>query len=246
VHPDDAEQLIRRVKDVIAERRPHATERDITERKRTEERLERAVEEKQHLMAELNHRVKNNLAMVRSLIRLKDDRLGETADLSDLDARIRAILGVHDRLQNTSSVTHIPFRRYVEDLLGGVFSQWPAGRVALDLHIEDVDVPAKTAVDLGLVLIELATNAMKHGFDHKDHPKFSVVCSPTEEGDQFELTVTNSGRPLPADLDLESPDTLGLQLVTSSIRSHGGTIEIERSPQPVFRIRLPVDAVPRA
>jgi two-component sensor histidine kinase len=218
-----------------------ATEREITERKRTEERLERAAEEMQRLMAELNHRVKNNLAMVRSHIRLKDDRLGETADLSDLDARIRAILGVHERLQNTSSVTHVPFRRYVEDLLADVFTQWSGPRVRLDIRVEDIHLPARTAVSLGLVLTELATNAMKHGFDDEELPVFSVSCSRSDGDGHCVLTVSNSGRPLPADLDMESPETLGLQLVTSSIRSHGGTIEVEGAPQPVFRIRVPLE-----
>jgi two-component sensor histidine kinase len=87
---------------------------------------------------------------------------------------------------------------------------------------------------------------MKHGFENEEHPVFSVSCSRSAGDGHCVLTVSNSGRPLPADLDMESPETLGLQLVTSSIRSHGGTIEVEGAPQPLFRIRVPVDAAPRA
>lgn len=138
--------------------------RDVTERVEANEELERAVEQKTFLMRELNHRVKNNLVLVTSLIATKEATLGGEADLSDLMSRVDAIRIVHEKLYQTNEVASISIRDYLEDLVRTVFASLSERHVRLELSIEDTSIPTKTAIPVGLIVNELATNAIKHGF----------------------------------------------------------------------------------
>lgn len=217
-----------------------ATGRDVTDRTEFERSLEAALREKQHLMKELNHRVKNNLAMVSSLIRLKAERLGETADLSDLQNQVRAISGVYEQLQQSKAHGEIEFAPYAKGLLSGIFSQWHGRPVEVRYDIEDLTVHTRTATTLGLIVNELATNAMKHGFTARATPRFEIGFRIDEKTREYVLTASSSGKAFPADVDVQNPRTLGLQLIAASVHQRGGTIELQREPQPVFTIRLPV------
>jgi two-component sensor histidine kinase len=191
-------------------------------------------------MEELNDRVKNNLALVASLISLKDRALGNAADLSDVMNQVNAVVAVHQQLQTTDNVTHIPFRAYIDELLTGVFSQWRGESVAVEAEIEDVEIPTRTAMQLGLILNELATNAMKYGFRPGEKPRFKVGFHVDAGNGQWVLEVSNSGAPFPEDVSLKDPQTLGLQLITASVKQLDGTMEVDRSPRPVFTIRISV------
>lgn len=215
-----------------------ANERNITPRKQAEQELARSLEEKQRLMDELNHRVKNNLAMITSLLNLKDSALGDTADLSDIRSHVRAIASVHDLLGESGHVSHIPLRRYVSDLLASSFSIYTGPDVELEVDIPDIRIPTKTAVTLALILNELATNAMKHGFADEATPRFHVSLRRAESPETFLLTVSNSGKPFPEDVDIDRTNSLGMRLVRSLAAQIGGSLELQRRPHPVFRIRF--------
>jgi PAS domain S-box-containing protein len=212
---------------------------DITERKRFEEELRAAVSDKTRLVREMNHRVKNNLTMVLSLVKLKDDVLGDVADLSDIRSQISAISFIHELLHQSADATHIDFRRYMEDLLPRVFSFYIGSSVSLRTDIDEILLPSDTAVTLGLIVNELATNAAQHGFTGEETPVFTVRFAREEsEGETYTLTVANSGRPFPKDVGLENADTLGLQLITALVGQLGGRIDLQREPQPAFTIRF--------
>jgi PAS domain S-box-containing protein len=221
--------------DALAERLGRVVERIEAEAARWE------AEQKQSLMDELNHRVKNNLNLVASLISLKDGALGEAADLSDIRNQVDAISRIHQKLYETGDVTHVDFGRYVRETLQSVFSFYSAASVRLDIAVEDLVLPTKTAVSLGLIINELATNAVKYGFTDGTEPVFSVSCvEAAPEGDNlcYALRISNSGRPFPDEIDLDNPATLGLRLITALCEQLGGTIELERRPQPVFTLRF--------
>ncbi|MFW6274964.1 MAG: PAS domain S-box protein, partial [Spirochaetota bacterium] len=131
---------------------------DVTERRKTER-------EKEYLMSELNHRVKNNLALISSLIYLKDAELGEAADLDDLMGQIKAVQMVHEKLFQTNEVTHIDLKEYLHDLLNSLFSSLTSLPVSLECRMDHVPIETKTAGSIGLIINELATNAIKHGFN---------------------------------------------------------------------------------
>jgi PAS domain S-box-containing protein len=204
--------------------------REITEHKQAEE-------EKDFLMKELNHRVKNNLAMISSLIHLKDSTLGDEVDLSDIARQIDAIKIVHEKLYQGEEITHINFGEYVQELLSTVFS-FDAKTITIENTIEEIYVRTKTAIPLGLIINEIATNAIKHGFTSEE-ARFTIDMHVDEPQIQYVLTISNTGKPFPEEIDMETPETLGLQLIQALVTQIEGTIELQKQPYPVFTIRFP-------
>jgi PAS domain S-box-containing protein len=216
---------------------------DVTGDHRKREELEHTVAEKEYLLRELNHRVKNNLRMVSSLVELKDSALGDAVDLSDIRHQMQAIEKVHASLQESDRITHIRLRRYVEDILSAVFRSFTNEPVTLENQIPDISVKTKTAVPLGLIINETATNAIKHGFTGRSgdqDPRFTVAMEQDPNRGRYVVTISNTGNPLPEDLDIENPQTLGLQLIKALVSQLQGQLELERTPNPTFTIRLPM------
>jgi PAS domain S-box-containing protein len=216
---------------------------DITERKEAEEELRRAAQEKEHLMRELNHRVKNNLLMVSSLVSLKDAALGSAVDLSDVSNQIRAIQIVHQKLQKAADITEIELRDYVHELLEGVFASFAQKRVHIDNRLPEMTVGTRLAVPLGLIINELATNAIKHGFTGAEEPLFSVEMAHDPETGRWVLTASNTGAPFPPSVDIDAPQTLGLQLLTALVSQLHASLDVQREPHPLFTIRIPESVV---
>ncbi len=169
--------------------------RDITEQKNSENELRQALKEKDFLLGEINHRVKNNLSIISSLIHLKDSALGNSVDLSDITNQINAISLVHEKLYKSESITHIEFKEYIQDLLTTVFYSFTKKRVAIENEIGDVSLPTKTAVTLGLIVNEIATNAIKYGFTSDVEPEFTVSLKEDASNNQYILTLSNTGNP---------------------------------------------------
>lgn len=218
--------------------------RDVTEAKRTEEELRSLNDEKDFLMKELYHRVRNNLSMITSLVNLKDAAAGDEVDLSDLRNQVRAVSIVHDQLRmHSGSPQTVCLAGYVDDLLAGVFDLSPQRPVAVELAIPNMHVGSRSAVTIGLVLTELATNAMKYGFREGDAARFSVRLVPLDDERCYRLTVSNSGNPFPDTVDPYRHETMGLGLVDTLVRQLNGTLEIRRSPTPVFTMTLFLNAL---
>lgn len=204
--------------------------RDITDQKR-------ALKEKDYLMKELNHRIKNNLLMISSLINLKDAALGAQADLSDIKHQIDAIRLIHEKLFQTEEITRIDFKSYIQELLSTVFS-FSERPVRIDNTIGDVYLETKKAIPLGLIINEIATNAVKHGFTGEES-RFIADLKEDTAADQYILTLANTGKPFPEHIDIENPDTLGLRLIAALVEQLNGSLELQRSPHPVFTIIFP-------
>lgn len=185
---------------------------------------------------ELNHRVKNNLAIVSSLIRLKESESPTVLDLSDLRNRIDAIMLVHERLQYSEQFSEISTRAYFRDVLVNTTAGYPGG-VAIRGTIEEFQIPTRTAVPIGLILTELATNAIKYGFVSGEPAEISLDLA--REDSRVKLVFSNTGNPLTPDTDIDEPATLGLQLVTMLVDQIGGTVDLRCTPQPEFSIEFP-------
>lgn len=214
---------------------------DITEQKRSEDALYKTLEEKDLLMKEINHRVKNNLLMISSLIHLKETSLEDSVDLSDIEHQIDAIRIVHEELYRSGEFTHINLRTYVDDILNTLFSGFSERRVNIINEVEPLSLPTRSAMPFGLIINELATNAIKYGFSPKEEPLFSVHFHSDRDTGQYRASIHNNGRPFPPEIDLENPDTLGLRLVSTLVLQLRGTIEITKSPSPTFTIMFPID-----
>lgn len=209
----------------------------ITYTEVTTERV-KAEKQKEFLMRELNHRVKNNLLMISSLISLKDAALGDTADLSDIKNQIGAIRMVHEKLHQTDDVVNINVREYVQDLLAGVFAL-SSKKIEVKSDISVETMQTKVTVPLGLIINELATNALKHGFTDESSPVFSITFGEDENHNLLVLTISNNGAAFPAAIDIENPDTLGLRLVSALVGQIGGTLSLTRKPYPLFTFQFP-------
>jgi PAS domain S-box-containing protein len=205
-----------------------------------EKNLQKSLEEKDFLMKELNHRVKNNLSIISSLIRLKNTEIGNGVDLSDIHHQIDAIRLVHEKLYNTEKITNLSLKDYIQDLLNTIFSSFTNQYVTIENKIEDIDIEIKQAISIGLIINEIATNTVKYGFDEDQKIKFITEMKEDQSKNQYILILTNTGKPFPEDIDLYNPRTLGLRLISSLARQLDGTIELRKSPYPKYTIKLPI------
>jgi two-component sensor histidine kinase len=204
-----------------------------------EEELKKSLREKDILLDEMNHRIKNNLATIISLINLKESTLNNTVDLSSLKRQVEAIRIVHEKLSQNSGISEINVRDYIEDLLSTVFSSFSVFRVTLNRNIQDVILPTSLVIPLGLIVNEIATNALIHGFTPEDEARFTIDFTEDELGTGYILTLSNTGNPFPEEIDLENPETLGLRLISALTEQINGTVELTKRPYPRFTIRFP-------
>lgn len=220
---------------------------DVSEQKATEqalresqESLARSVEQQRMLLRELNHRVKNNLSLVTSLIDLKDAAIGDSVDLSDIRNQVNAIRWVHEQLQDAADVRKISARPYLDRIARASLGVAGGAEVAVEVRVEEISLETRTAVSVGLIVSELATNAAKHGFRDCATKRFVLELAQETESDEYLLAVSNTGAPFPDHVDIEEPPTLGLRVVNALIAQIGGTLELQRNPTPRFTIRFPV------
>jgi two-component sensor histidine kinase len=193
------------------------------------------------LLAELNHRVKNNLSIVSSLVTLKDAELADQADLSDLNNQVKAVMKVHETLQESENVSRLPLRPFVDDLLSSVFAHHKDQGIRIRNDVDDVEMDSKRAVVLGLIVTELATNARKYAFDRTENAELRVELKHDAPHRSYVLTVSNNGAPIPEGVCLDNADSLGLQLVSHLVTQLSGSIRMQRAPTPRFVIRFPID-----
>ncbi len=221
------------------------THTNITRTKETETQLRRALEEKDHLMRELNHRIKNNLSMVSSLIGLKTNELGGQADLSDLQRQIEAIQRVHENLARSDNITSIDFRSYCTEILDSLFSPYDAAQVTLDVEIETLQLSSRTAVTLGLIVNEIATNAIKHGPLPQEQMTVTLRFGPHSTDGRLQLRISNTGAPFPEHIDLHRSESLGLQLICALAAQLNAEIALRKAPYPEFTITFPYEPPPK-
>jgi PAS domain S-box-containing protein len=212
---------------------------DITQRHHNEVRLQAALAEKDLLMKELNHRVKNNLAMITSLIELKVGELDDSQSFSGIIRQINSIHLIHDKLYRTGEITVVDARDYFTDLLRSIFDSFAAQPVALDLKLAETRISVRRAVPLGLIVNEIATNAIQHGFHSGGPHVFRATLAEDAERNRIVLTLSNSGGPFPDEIRLENPQSFGLRLISALIEQLEGTIDLQRRPYPVFTISIP-------
>jgi two-component sensor histidine kinase/ABC-type uncharacterized transport system substrate-binding protein len=212
---------------------------NINRRKDAETGLRESLQQKDTLMKELNHRVKNNLAMISSLVKLKNASLGDHVDLSDFQSQIDAIRIVHEILYKTENVSHIDIRLYLHNLIDTIFATFSREGVKIVEEIEDVKLETKTAVSLGLVVNEIATNAIKHGFTGTQGNRFEISLHQDKRADRYQLRIANNGTPFPEEVELDNPQTLGLRLISAITKQIEGSIELSRRPSPVYTITFP-------
>jgi PAS domain S-box-containing protein len=215
---------------------------DITERKRTEEELQASLREKEVLLKEVHHRVKNNLQLVASLLHLQSDQLKDPEDqtlFEDIQNRVKSMAIIHESLYGTGDLAHFNFARYIGTLSTHLLHAYRAETSHIRLHteLEDLAFDVDTAVPCGLILNELLTNALKYAFP--DGRTGDIHIGLRAEAGHVTLRVHDTGVGFPEDLDFQNTDSLGLQLVGMLTEQLGGTIALARERGTTFTVTFP-------
>jgi PAS domain S-box-containing protein len=218
--------------------------KDITERRKAEDGLRSSLAEKDTLIKEVHHRVKNNFQIVMSLLSLQgrtisDEVLAEK--FRDAQNRIRAMALIHEKLYQSEEFSSIDFAEYI-GIIAGELQQVNARRApgaVLAVRADNIRLNIGKAIPCGLILNELVTNAFKHAFPEGFAGKASIEVDFHGDGDVVELAVSDNGVGLPAHMDPENSETLGLNLVRLlSINQLKGELLIHRTGSLKFTVRF--------
>ena len=215
---------------------------DITARCAAEAQVKAALAEKEVLLREIHHRVKNNLQIIISLINLQGDSLADdhlNTVFNQVRNRIFTMALVHEQLYQTSDLARLNFADYAARLLRYLWEVCgPPAAVRLELAIAPVLLPPDTAVHCGLILNELVSNALTHGFSAGRTGTLLVGLEQTTPA-SLTLRVRDDGVGLPAGLDWRNTKSLGLHLVQLLTSQMHGTVDIGPGPGTEFRVAFP-------
>ena len=227
-------------------------QQEIATRKETEAQLKTLLEEKEVLLKEVHHRVKNNLQAVSNLLYLQaayitDPQVQEM--FRDVQNRIKSIAMIHEKLYQTKDLTRINFAEYIATLVTHLIHSYKidSEKIKLNLVVDSVLLDVDTAVPLGVIVNELVSNILKHAFPAGQYrpgaagqPDEIEIELTVEEGGQFLLSISDNGVGLPEELDVLNAPSVGLQLVKMLAGYMQGVIEVEQSAGTTFRIKFGV------
>jgi len=214
--------------------------RDITRRKKAEEQVRASLKEKEVLLREIHHRIKNNLQVISSLLSLqsryiKDKQIFEM--LKESRNRVKSMALIHEKLYQSKDLTRVNFTEYIRDLTADLFRSYRVNPNAITLKIDVSNVLLKvdTAIPSGLIISELVSNSLKYAFPEDRKGEIHIdFCS--DNDNKFTLMVSDNGIGFPKNLDFRNTESLGLQLVITLTDQLEGTIELNRSEGTKFRI----------
>jgi len=213
--------------------------KDITERKETESQIKASLKEKEVLLKEIHHRVKNNLQIISSLLNLQSEYIQNKQDLEIFRVsqnRIESMALIHEKLYQSKDLAQIEFDEYIRDLVYTLFCSYEVYSFTIDLKInsEKICLSIDTAISCGLIINELILNSLKHAFP----PGYSgkICLKFYSDNDKITLIVSDNGIGLPEDFDFKNTESLGLQLVNALTNQLGGTIEINVNKGVEFKI----------
>lgn len=217
--------------------------RDITARRTAEDRLKESLQEKEILLRELHHRVKNNMQVISSLLNLQANYTNDPATremFRETQRRIRSMALVHEQLYQSSNLSKINFDFYLENLSSHIFQSCGVSthRIKLKKQCQNIFLDVNMAIPLGMIYNELLTNALKHAFPGDREGEIMVILGRTEDNRCF-LEVADNGIGLPPDFSLEASRTLGLQIIQTLCQQLRGEIKIDRNNGTSFKIFFP-------
>lgn len=204
-----------------------------------------ALREKEVLLQEVHHRVRNNLQVVSSLIRMQIRKLSDTGSriaLAECQNRVLAIALIHEKLYQSRDYSNVPFSDYARSLASSIFHATGVspGNVELSLHFEDISLAVDKAIPCGLILNELISNALKHAFANDRRGKLRIELRRAGAG-ELDLVVGDDGMGMDAGFDPAKSDSLGMQLVTTLVEQLDGQLQIIHEAGTTFRIRFPLE-----
>lgn len=218
---------------------------DITDRKKAERQLLASLQEKEILLREIHHRVKNNMQMIQSLINLQADKIKEPqlkAPLMESNNRIRVMALVHETLYRSDNLSEINLNLYFNQLAAQILSACknPDMTVDLSVHIDSLALSIDKILACGLIVNELMTNSLKYAFAGKNHGAIAIRLNRTD-ADRALFSISDDGPGLPAGLDPTAVDSLGLHLVWMlSENQLDGNIAVSQANGLTYKIQFPL------
>ncbi len=216
---------------------------DITERVCNEEKIRASLDEKNVLLKEIHHRVKNNLQIISSLLNLQSSYISDPVALGYFEEsqnRVKSMALVHERLYQSENLSRINFTDYINNLARSLFLSYNigAGKVRMNIEAENHYINIDKAISCGLILNELLTNSLKYAFPGDRTGVISVRMSVANS--RCIMTISDDGVGFPEDIDFQNTATLGMQLIVMLTSQIDGTIELDRSAGTHFTITFPV------
>jgi PAS domain S-box-containing protein len=213
--------------------------RDITEEKKAKALIQSSLHEKEILLSEIHHRVKNNMAVISGLLGLQSSYVDDSQLqmlFEESRNRIHSMALIHDKLYQHETFARIDFNAYCNDLLTYISSSYNASstKVSYKVSCKDIFIDIKNAVPCGLILNELISNAYKHAFKERETGEITIVC--TKMGGKLTMMVSDNGIGFEPGNTLQNPVSLGLTLITALVDQVGGDIKITNKNGTTFYI----------
>ncbi|MCJ7811937.1 ATP-binding protein [bacterium] len=226
------------------EKRAQELQKELTERLKVEELIKASLKEKDVLLKEIHHRVKNNLQVICSLLYLQSKNAKDEQALEmfkESENRIKSMALIHEELYQSENIVRIDLADYIQRLTSHLSNSYgiKMGIIDISLQIDKVSLSIDKAIPCGLIINELVSNSLKYGFPNEAKGKISVVLI-SENENHVTLTVKDNGVGLPTGFDFQNTDTLGLQLVNTLTRQLKGHIDLNSNHGTTFKITFPV------
>jgi PAS domain S-box-containing protein len=216
---------------------------DITREKEADERIKASLKEKEVLLKEIHHRVKNNLQIISSLLNLQSTYITDGQALGmfkESQNRVRSMALIHEKLYQSKDIARIDFAEYIRNLTGNLVRSYGFSPVMVKLIIDadHISLGVDTAIPCGLIINELVTNSLKYAFPDGRNGEIRITLKQDNGDGRYWLSISDDGRGLPESIELRKTSTLGLQLVTTLVDQLNGTIEVKRENGTEFIIRF--------
>ncbi len=213
-------------------------------RRIAEEHLKRSLAEKEVLLKEVHHRVKNNMQIISSILKMQerqveDERLKTV--LGESQNRIRTMALIHENLYRNENLADIKFSNYVKSLAGNLLRSYTEnqGKIRFEYDIEDVFLPLDTGIPCGLIINELISNSIKYAFEGRNSGTITIRLTRPDSG-AFELQVADDGKGISSDFNIEKSKSLGMKIVTRLVQQIDGTMDYDFNNGTKFIIKFKI------
>jgi PAS domain S-box-containing protein len=248
----EAEETITRANEILEKRVAERTEAltraneqmgvEIAARKKAEQEITRSLEEKDLLLREIHHRVKNNLQIIASLLKLQSRYISDEKVLGaiqDTQSRVRAMALVHERIYRSSNIVEINLKDYLNYLTKQIFQFYNIQQyqIGITVTMDDIMADIDTAIPFGLIINELVSNSLKHAFPDGRKGMVSIECTP-QDANRLRFVYHDNGAGMPTGFDWKNTESLGLRLVNSLVDQLNGTIDLGTGEGTTFIIEI--------
>ena len=220
----------------------YTTFEDITSIRNTKEILSHSLREKEILLKEIHHRVKNNLQIISSLLSLQTENISDAKTRTILETaknRIHSISVIHKHLYESDDLSQIDFKHYLKTIISIFNSSLSEDRIKTEIKGENLLLDINTAVPASLIIHELVSNSVKHAFKSREKGKISVTVKSKES--LAEITVKDNGKGLPKNFDTKKAKSLGMNLILNLVSQLNGNLIIENGNGATFKIQFPIN-----